>query len=265
VLTFVVRFQTAQFKTHFQKLVRKTYLIPPPSAVVGLFCAILGISRNKLKNFCKEKNILAGAELRSLEGYYTTFSRIFKLDRNYKDIIELLNEWSSHKPTGKRQLRDVYKDIAGLTPIKESEELFKPEYKFAIAANNEIVKEGLRRIRELDFEYDIFGGNDYHFVEYIGDAREAHLIKSREGSGYCPTEDVQRIKAQNYTIITDAKYSLRNGGLRPPIVIFAPIGPKMKTFAFVHGASIITTLKKDAVYDGESTIFVYDPTRCLVP
>lgn len=266
MLTFRVRFQTAQFKVHFQKLTRKTYLIPPPSAVIGLFGAMLGISRNELKDFCKKQNVLAGAKLCSLQGYYTTISRIFKFDRSSKEIIELLKEWSSRRPAGKkRQLREVYKDIVGLTPLKESEGLFRPEYKFAIAARDKVVKEGLRRIRELNFEYDIFGGNDYHFVEYIGNAREARLVKTREGSGYHQTDHIQSIKAQNYTIIANTKYSISEGFLRLPTIIFAPVGPEMETFAFVYGANIVTTSEKNAVYDGESTIFVHDPTRCLIP
>lgn len=266
MLTFVVRFQTAQFKVHFQKLTRRTYLIPPPSAVAGLFGAILGVPRNELKSFCKKQNVLVGAELRDLQGYYTTISRIFKFDRSSGEVIELLKEWLSRRPASKkRQLTNIYKDMAGLMPLKESEGLFRPEYKFAVAAKDEVIKECLRRIRELDFEYEIFGGNDYNFVEYIGNVREAYLIKTKEGSGYCQTKHIQSIKAQNYTIITNTKCSLGRGFLRLPIVIFAPVGPDMETFAFVYGANIIATLEKNAIYDGESTIFVHDPTRCLIP
>ena len=263
-LTFIVRFQTAQFKLHFQKLARRTYLIPPPSAVVGLYGAILGVSRSKLKSYCKKQSILAGAELRNLEGYYVTLSRIFKFDRDCKGIISLLEEWLSRKPKGRRTLSDVYRDIIGLTPLKESEELFKPEYKFAIAGKDATIEEGLRRLRKLDFEYDIFGGNDYHFVDYIGDVREAHLIKSREGSGYCPVEDVQHIGAREYEIIANTNYLSKNS-MRFPLVISAPIGPEMEPFLFVYKTNIITKLERIAVQDEESTIFVFDPCRCLVP
>jgi len=263
-LTFIIRFQTAQFKLHFQKLARRTYLIPPPSAVAGIFGAILGVSRSDLKRFCKEQNILTGAELRNLEGYYVTLSRILKFDRDDKSVIKLLKEWLLREPKGKRTLSDVYRDILGLYPLKESEELFKPEYKFAIAGRDQIIKEGLRRIRDLDFKYDIFGGNDYHFVDYIGDACEAFLIKSREGRGYCPVEDVQGISAQEYNIITNTNYLSKNP-TNLPLVIFAPIGPEMKSFMFVYETNIITKSEKIAVQDRESTIFIFDPCRCLVP
>lgn len=263
-LTFVVRFQTAQFKLHFQKLARRTYLIPPPSAVAGFLGAMMGVERSELRNFCKKQNVLAGAELRHLEGFYTTISRIFKFDRDKNGIVQLLGEFLSRKPTGKRRLEEVYKDMLGLLPLKESEELFKPEYKFAIAARDTVVKECSRRLLEFDFKYDVFGGNDYHFVEYIGNVREGRLIESKKGSGYCPAKYLGQIKSEVYTIITDTMYIPNRGIPQTPIVIFAQIGPHMENFAFVYRADIIITQETNAVSDGESTIFVYDPTRYLV-
>lgn len=258
-LTFIARFRTAQFKVHFQKLARRSYLIPPPSAVAGLFGAIMGVPRDKLKAFCEEQRILTGAELRNLEGYYVTVSRIFKFDRDKADVISLLEKWS-------RNPRDAetYKAIVGLMPLKESEELFKPEYKFAIAGKDEVIEECLRRVQELNFEHDIFGGNDYHFVEYIGGAREASLTKSKKGCGYCLAEDVQQIDAQEYNVVFDSERLVKGGVARLPVVVFAPVGPKARTFLFVYGASIVAKSNRDAVQDGESTIFVFDPSECLV-
>jgi hypothetical protein len=243
---------------HFQKLARRTYLIPPPSAVAGLFGAILGVPRNKLKAYCKEQKILAGAELRNLEGYYITFSRIFKFDRDERGIIRLLREWL-------RNPINVYREIFQLMPLKESEELFKPEYKFAIAAEDKVIEEGLRRVRELDFEYDIFGGNDYYFADYIGDARESRLIKSKEGSGYCLAEAIKHIHAREYKVVTNTKCLLEKNDILLPLVIPAPVGPEMELFVFVYKASIVVKSERDAVQDEESTIFVFDPVRCLVP
>lgn len=263
-LTFVVRFQTAQFKLHFQKLARRTYFIPPPSAVAGFFGAIMGVERSELRNFCKKQSVLVGAELRHLEGFYITISRIFKFDRDKNGIVQLLEEFLSRKPIGKRGLENVYKDMLGLLPLKESEELLKPEYKFAIVAKDIVVKECLRRILEFDFKYDVFGGNDYHFVEYIGNVREGHLIKSKEGSGYCPAKYLGRIKSEAYTIITDTTYIPTSGIPQTPIVIFAQVGPRMEDFAFVYRANIVTNQEINAVSDGESTIFVYDPRGYLV-
>jgi CRISPR-associated Cas5-like protein len=265
MLTFVVRFRTAQFKLHFQKLARRTYLIPPPSAVAGLFGAILGIPRDELRGFCERNRILAGADLRSLGGLYVTLTRIHKFDRSSKEILQLLNEWSLHKPSKGRKIEDVYKDMMGLLPLKESEELFEPEYKFAIAATDSVVREGFRRLHELDFEYEIFGGNDYNFVDHIGEPREARLYKTRKGSGYCPTEELQSIEARNYTIIMDADHFHKEPAVSPPFLMSAPMGSQMERFTFAYGATLLTKTDRDAVDDGESTIFVYDPTKYLVP
>jgi CRISPR-associated Cas5-like protein len=259
-----VRFQTAQFKLHFQKLARGTYLIPPPSAVAGFLGAVMGVERSELKNFCKKHNLLAGAELRHLEGFYATISRIFKFDRDRKSVVQLLEEFLLRKPIGKRKLEEVYKDMLGLLPLKESEELFKPEYKFAIVARDTVVKECLRRLLRFDFMYDVFGGNDYHFVEYIGNVRKGHFIESKKGSGYCPAKYLGRIEAEAYTLIADTSFIPNRGIPQTPIVIFAQVGPNMEGFAFVYRADIITTQELKAVSDGESTIFVYDPTGYLV-
>lgn len=264
-LTFRVCFKTAQFKLHFQKLARRTYLIPPPSAVAGLFCAILGVPREEMKKFCRERGVLAGAELLSLEGYYVTVSRIFKFDRNDKELVKLLEEWVFLKPSGERDLADVYKDVVGLMPIKESEELFRPSYKFAIAADGSVVDEGLRRIRELDFEYDVFGGNDYHFVEYIGDVRVANLTKGREGGGYCPVDYVQSIKAQSCNVVFDTGVLLKRSSARTPVATYALVGPEMERLVFVYGATIVTKNDVDVVQDGESSIFVYESARYMIP
>ena len=265
-LTFTVRFQTAQFRAHHQKLTRRTYLIPPPSAVAGLFGAIIGVPKNKLKSYCKEQNVLAGAELRNLGGYYTTLSRTFKFDCDVEEIRKRLMEWLSQKPRKGRSPEDVYRDVLGLVPLKQSEELLKPEYKFAVAAKDKTTKKASKRIKELDFEHDIFGGNDYHFVDYIGDVcDEARLVISKNGRGYCPRDALLRIESQNYKVIIDPKYSLWGNVRRLPLMIFDTVGPKIEAFAFVYGANIITNVEIDAVQDMESTIFVYDPTRCLVP
>ncbi|MEM1522160.1 MAG: CRISPR-associated protein Cas5 [Thermofilaceae archaeon] len=261
-LTFIVRFRTAQFKQHYQKLARRTYLIPPPSAVAGIFGAILGVPWNQLKEFCSKHGVRAGAELRSLEGYYVTISRIFKFDQersSREGILRLLRDyWSGSSK--------AYYDMLGLRPLKESEELFRPEYKLAIAAKDGVVEEGLRRLRNLDFEYEIFGGNDYHFVEYVGDAQEAEFVRSAEGVGYCPAEHVLQIRAQGrrYEVVCNTELLVsRRSSL--PLVVSAPVGPGLEYFTFVYRAVIVAKSEIDAVRDRESVIFVYDPSRYLVP
>ncbi|MCS7105605.1 MAG: CRISPR-associated protein Cas5 [Thermofilaceae archaeon] len=249
-LTFVVRFTTAQFKDHMQKLVRRTYLIPPPSAVAGFYGAILGLSRSDLKNLSKK--IWAGAELRRFDGRGVSLARLFKFSQPADRLKTHLEAYFN----GSRD-KEILKEIQGLQTIKESEELFMPEYKFAIASTNEkLIDEGLERIRNYDFEYEVYGGNDYHFVEYISDPRLAQVSKSLEGCGYCPREDFEHVLADQYSIVRDIDFVKE---LTHPIVIPVMfLADVRKEFIQVYGAKIRVKRELDAVDDGESKIFVYN-------
>jgi CRISPR-associated Cas5-like protein len=258
-LTFSIKFYTAQFKDHAQKMTRKTYLIPPPSAVAGIFGAILGIGRDELAK--RSENIFAGAEMKFLGGRIVTFSRIFKIDRSFKDLLKLLHLYYSgvkiHKKT------NVIKDIQSLLPIKESEELYLPEYKFAVASADErLIDEGYKRIENLEFEYEIFGGNDYHLVDYIGKPKYAWLEKSYEGYGYCPREDFSNIEASSFSYVRDV--GLISGKNLPVVLPVHFLANVNKDFLQVYGAKIISKREQDVVNDGESKIFVYNVKPFLV-
>lgn len=253
-LTFRVRFITAQFKDHVSKVTRRTYLIPPPSAVAGFFGAILGLEREELAKLAKE--ILAGAELRYLGGRITNLARILTFDRPTSELLALIKKYYEDRSK-------VLKDVQELFPIVESEELYMPEYKFAIASNNEsLVEEGARRLRELDFEYEVFGGNDYHFVEYVGDPRPANVQSSREGCGYCPREDFERIEAKSYNIVFDMDVIKKfKNAIVMPVTFLAKINAE---FIQVYGAKIIAKRELNVVDDGESKVFVYEVHPFLV-
>ena len=213
-LTFRIRFFTAQFKDHLSKLVRRTYFIPPPSAVAGIFGAILGLSRRDLMS----QEIMAGAELRSIQGKIVNIARLLK-----------------------------FKGFQPIPTVKESEELYMPEYKFAIASAQEsLIYEGFKRLKDLDFEYDIFGGNDYHFVDFIGEPKLADVLKSREGYGYCPQEDFERIEVEQ-----------KVAGMNPTIFPVTFLANVNSRFVQVCGAKIIAKRELDAVKDDESIIFVH--------
>jgi CRISPR-associated Cas5-like protein len=231
-LTFKIRFLTAQFKDHTSKLTRRTYLIPPPSVVAGVFGAILGLKRKELAEL--SKGMLAGAELRSLNGRIVTLARIFK-----------------------------FEEEGPISTIKESEELYMPEYKFAVASCDEsLMDEGIRRLRDFDFQYEIFGGNDYHFVEFIGEPRIAKMDRSREGYGYCPREYFERIEAESFNIAYDTSAI---EGTRSPIVMPVTFLANVnKEFVQAYGAKIITKRELNVVDDGESKIFVYEVSPFLV-
>lgn len=262
--TFKILFKTAQFKPHYEKLRRSTYLIPPPSAVAGIIGAILGIDTKELKKFCKENSILTGAMLCNLGGYYVTLSRIFKFDRGASGIETLLRQYLY--PKSKKELNNALKRLQELMPVKESEELFRPAYKLAVAGNENVISECKSRLKELRFEYEIFGGNDYHLVEYIGAAREARLSGGKLGSGYCPLKLFEGVKSPEYKMILDMKSTLnRNRDISLPFINISVIGPVLEQFIFVYGAEIVAKKHIDMVDDGEDKIFVYDPARYLVP
>ncbi|MEM1530375.1 MAG: CRISPR-associated protein Cas5 [Candidatus Bathyarchaeia archaeon] len=249
-LTFIVRFLTAQYKDHMQKMTRRTYLIPPPSAVAGMFGAILGFEREELYKVSDE--MLAGAELRSLGGRIVTSARIFKMDRPPSALISLLRRYY-----GGERSEDVIRDMQGLLTIKESEELYMPEYKFAIASPNKaLIEEGMKRLKEYDFEYDVFGGNDYHFIEFIGDPKPAELEKSSEGCGYCRREDFERVGTETFNVVWEMKGF---GDELTPIVMPVTFLANIKEdFIQVYGAKILLKSEREVVNDGESRIFVHE-------
>lgn len=248
-LTFKIRFLTAQFKDHTSKMVRRTYLIPPPSTVAGIFGAILGLSLGRLAELSRD--MLAGAELRSLNGRFITLARVFKFDRSASGLLTLIRNYYAASYKSEKERKEVIKQIGELLTIKESEELYMPEYKFAIASNNEsLLEEGIRRLEDFNFEYEVFGGNDYHFVESIGEPRPARMYNSREGCGYCPREDFERIEVE------ETKQSLI-----VPVTFLANV---KADYIQVYGAKIIASKELTVVDDGESKIFVYEVNPFLV-
>jgi CRISPR-associated Cas5-like protein len=253
-LTFKARFFTAQFKDHLSKLTRRTYLIPPPSAVAGIFGAILGLKREELAEVSKE--MLAGAELRSLGGRVTTLARIFKFDRTPSQLLALIRKYQGGEA-------EVIKEIRELLPIEESEEMYMPEYRLAIASSDEsLLEEGARRLKDLDFEYEVFGGNDYHLPEFVGDPRPARMYKSREGYGYCPREDFERVEAESFDVVfnMDAVKQTKVPMVMP-IKFLANVNAD---FVQVYGAKIVARRELNVVDDGESKVFVYQVSPFLL-
>jgi len=230
-------------------MIRRTYLLPPPSAVAGIFGAILGLSRERLAELSRD--MLAGAELRSLNGRFTTLVRLFKFDRPASGLLTLIKKYYTASYRSEEERKDLMKQVGGLLTVKESEELYMPEYKFAIASNNEsLLEEGMRRLKNFDFEYEVFGGNDYHFVESIGEPRPAKVYNSQEGYGYCPRKDFERIE------VKETGYSLVI-----PVTFLANV---RADYIQVYGAKIIAKRELSVVDDGESRIFVYEVSPFLV-
>jgi len=234
-LTFKISFFTAQFRKHHVKLYRDTYLMPLPSTISGMIGAILGIRRKYLKDFVKKVSMLCGSELLSFDGHINEFVRIFKFPRErISKILEKLRD-----PKGSRELLPVYKSIS----------LFQPVYKIAVALKNEnVYVDLLRRLRELDFAFDIYGGNDYNFVKDIWDIKEAKVIMSKTGRGYCPSDEFSNISPGNEVIIVSD-------------MVLADVKEK---FIFAYGGDMILKQEKEVVEDDESKVFVYPAEKFLV-
>jgi hypothetical protein len=150
----------------------------------------------------------------------------------------------------------VYEEVREILTIKEEQALFRPTYKFAFASSKEsLINEAISRLKNLDFEYDVFGGNDYHFVEYIGDVKTASVEASREGSGYCPREYFENIKAYSYSAVPDLS---RLKHLKTPLIVPATFLADIHAeYIQVFGAEIITSKELLVVNDGDSKVFVY--------
>jgi len=219
--TFFISFETAQFKKHIAKLYRSTYLIPLPSTIVGIVGAILGVTRENLRKFSSDKNIHAGAELICFDGTAYELARIHQ----FKDGRQLI-------PT-----------------IKRSEFLYNPKYKFAVAmSDRSVLEECMNRISSLDFEFEVFGGNDYNFLASIGKPNLGKVIESREGRGYCPLRFFYSIKPDDDKAIVSSDY------------VHANIREK---YVFAYKATIACRKELPVVNDGKSKIFVY-PARDFI-
>ena len=258
-LTFIIRFISAQFKEHTQRLTRRTYFIPPPSTVLGVFGAILGVRREGLRELALK--VLAGAEMVDLDGHIVTLARIYKLDKELPRLKSLLKRYYAAFQDEESKT-EALKQVQELFTIKESEELYKPEYKFAIASHDEaLIEEGLRRLRQLDFEHDLFGGNDYHLVEFVGEPKPAIVEKSCYGTGYCKLEDFETVASDEFSIVMRGDRISLQQPVVIPVMFLAKVNSK---YVQVYGAKIKTKREIEVVNDGESSIFIHNTEPFLV-
>lgn len=216
-LTFRVSFETAQFRKHLIKLYRDTYLMPLPSAVVGIVGAVLGERRASLRDFACERELLAGSMMLGYEGTVSETMTVIKM-KGWREVIR----------TPKRNVM-----------------LFKPSYKVAVASSSvELMGELERRLRNMDFEFDVFGGNDYNFLSYLGDVRRARLTRASAGYGYSRLSDLKGIEGSGLIQVDEV-----NDGA-------------ITKYAFGYGAKLLVS-RGLAVDDGEHPILVHSAWRFL--
>lgn len=212
-LTFMISFETAQFKKHLIKLYRDTYLSPLPSTVLGMLGAVMGVRRGHLREFACEKGLLTGAALMSYEGIVSETMTVVKM-KGWREYIR--------------------------TP-KMSVLLYKPIYKVAVASpDRELIEEFKDRLLRLDFEFELFGGNDYNFLSWIGEMREAELVRAKQGIGYCRLTDLDGFEGSGTLHIDEVK--------------------EAKVFRYAFSQGVTLKLKNDAlaVQDGQHTVFVHE-------
>jgi len=219
-LTVTITFITAQFKKHLIKLFRDTYLIPPPSVVAGIFGAVMGIRRAYLKSFAEQNQIYTGAMLLSYEGIINEVASIIKI-KNWKQFIR--------------------------TP-KKSVLLYKPTYKFAIySPKNNVISELYDRLSNLDFEYAIFGGNDYNFMYNIGRPKRAEYLLSKEAYGYCRLAELESL---GYMGKANIQIDLVNE-------------EAVQRYVFAYGVTLKVREPHPTVGDDEHRIFVHPAWRFI--
>lgn len=217
-LTFDISFETAQFRKHLLKMYRDTYMMPLPSTIAGMVGAIFGIRRRALKGFVSERKILAGVAMLGFEGLINEMAILLKM-KEWRELIR--------------------------TPVKNVI-LFRPKYRIAVASKDDsFLGELKERLVKLDFEFEIYGGNDYNFVSWIGKPREARLSLSSEGEGICKLDDLESIEGSGTLYMDDV-----NDG-------------EVSRYAFGLDISIRTMRPLPVVEDGEHKIFVHDPSKFL--
>ncbi|MCS7135320.1 MAG: CRISPR-associated protein Cas5 [Candidatus Aenigmarchaeota archaeon] len=127
-----ISFFEAFFKVHYTKGFRLTYPIPLPTSVAGIFGALLGVTRDRMREL---QEFLFGAKVVKYDGYVnetTTFLQYksYKVERGVAPMI-LIN---------------------------------KPVYLMAIAGNEERIREIENKIRE-NVEFLPYGGQNDFFPE----------------------------------------------------------------------------------------------------
>ena len=217
-LTFDISFETAQFKKHLLKTYRDTYMMPLPSTVAGILGAICGIRRGSLNGFVIEKGILTGVAMLGLDGLISEVATLVKM-KGWRELIR--------------------------TPVKNVI-LFKPKYRIAVASRDSSFLGELRdRLMRLDFGFEVYGGNDYNFLSWVGKPRDAKLSLSDEGEGICKLEYLESIEGSGTLYLDDV-----NDG-------------EVSRYAFGLDMRMRTKAPLPVVEDGERKIFVHDPSKFL--
>ncbi len=215
-IIFQVEFETAQFRKHLIKLYRDTYLIPLPSSVLGFIGAVLGVERRNLRDFACKNGVMTGAAMLGYEGLISETMTIIKV-KGWRDFVR--------------------------TP-KRSVLLYRPSYVFAVSSTGEVVEELTSRLQKMEFQYEVFGGNDYNFLLDVKSVRRARYVETDRGVGYCRLSEVEGWEGKGELRVDEV-----NDG-------------EVSKYAFSYNLTL-KTVRRPAVTDGSLTVFVHESWRFL--
>ena len=170
-----ITFYEAFFKVHYTKKFRLTYPIPLPTSVAGIFGAMLGIDRGKIEE--KFSEFYFGARLLKHEGM----------------IIEneTFLQYKKHKTD--HGIADAVKGTVRTHIINH------PTYIIAMAGKEEIF-EYYNFIKDHNFVYLPYGGQNDFFVEDIEIKGLTNVVQSDVVSNYAPQDMVKEFKSKEIVI-----------------------------------------------------------------
>jgi CRISPR-associated protein Cas5 subtype I-B len=160
-----ITFYEAFFKVHYTKGFRLTYPMPLPTSVAGIFGAMLGIDRSRIKD--EFKNFYFGAELIEQKGI----------------VVE--NETFMQYKTMKVEKGTVRTQIIN-----------NPAYLIAIAGKNDRIEPYYDFLRTGNLVYLPYGGQNDFFVEDIEVKDLAEVSQSKIISNYAPQDMVKKFESK---------------------------------------------------------------------
>ncbi|MBX5321270.1 MAG: CRISPR-associated protein Cas5 [Candidatus Bathyarchaeia archaeon] len=164
-----ITFYEAFFKVHYTKGFRLTYPMPLPTSVAGIFGAMLGIERKEIKDEFKE--MLFGSGILSYEGF----------------TIE--NETFLQYKTARVQKGVVRTQIVN-----------HPTYLIAIAGQSERITKYFNSLKDNNFVYLPYGGQNDFFIEDLTINGVANVIQSEVVSNYAPQDMVIGLESSETTL-----------------------------------------------------------------
>jgi CRISPR-associated Cas5-like protein len=156
-----IKFSEAHFSLHYTKGFSLSYPVPLPSSVAGILAALLGVRRDEINE--KFSNFLFGSKL------------INSPIENFENYTYI----------------QYGKNIKGVTALQFFSDV---EYELAIGSSNKQILEAfLDKIKQYNFTYLPFGGQNDFFIEEIYSSSEVRELEyTNEIENYAPKNWVDK-------------------------------------------------------------------------